>query len=77
MTVHGAEGAIVRSFAVFDRWGTLVFSAEDFDINLLTIGWDGSYRGKRSPTGVYAWKAEVEFLDGSERLASGQTTLLR
>jgi len=77
LTVHGAEGAIVRSFAVFDRWGTLVYSAEDFDINLLTIGWDGFYRERRSPTGVYAWKAEVEFLDGSERLASGQTTLLR
>ena len=77
LTIHGAEGAVVRSFLVFDRWGTLVYSEEDFDINLLTVGWDGSYRGQRSPTGVYAWKAEVAFLDGSERLASGQTTLLR
>lgn len=77
LIVHGAEGARVKSFVVFDRWGTLLFSIGNYDINDLNIGWDGSYRGKRSPTGVYTWKAEVEFLDGTEKLASGHTTLLR
>ena len=77
LTVHGAEGARVKSFVVFDRWGTLLYSVGDFDINLTTIGWDGSFRGKRSPTGVYTWKAEVIFIDGTEKLASGHTTLLR
>ena len=77
LLVHGAEGAQVVSFTVFDRWGTLLFSTGDYDINVLNIGWDGSYRGKLSPTGGYTWKAEVRFLDGTEKLASGHTTLLR
>ena len=77
LTVHGAEGARVVSFDVFDRWGTRLFSAGGYDINVLNIGWDGSYRGKISPTGIYTWKAEVQFIDGTEKLASGHTTLLR
>ncbi len=77
LIVHGAEGARVTSFIVFDRWGTRLFSAGGYDINRLNIGWDGSYRGKLSPSGVYTWKAEVKFIDGTEKLASGHTTLLR
>ncbi len=77
LTVHGVEGAQVVSFTVFDRWGTRLFSTGGYAINVLNIGWDGSYRGKRSPSGVYTWKAEVRFIDGTEKLASGHTTLLR
>ncbi len=77
LTVHGAEGARVRSFFVFDRWGTLLYQVGNYDINRLDIGWNGSYRGQVSASGVYTWKAEVIFLDGTEKLASGHTTLLR
>ncbi len=77
LIVHGVEGARVESFVVFDRWGTRLFSAGGYDINSPNIGWNGTYRGKLSPTGIYTWKAEVKFLDGTEKLASGHTTLLR
>lgn len=77
LTVHGAAGARVLSFTIYDRWGTKVFSAGGFDINDTTVGWDGWYRGAASATGIYTWKAEVSFLDGQRKLVSGHSTLLR
>ena len=37
-------------FVVFDRWGDQLFSAENPN-----DGWDGRYKGKPMPAGVYAW----------------------
>ncbi len=37
-------------FRIFDRWGQLVFETRNPD-----IGWDGTYRGRPLPEGVYAW----------------------
>lgn len=35
---------------IFDRWGNQIFAATD-----PKAGWDGHYKGKTMPTGVYAW----------------------
>jgi len=37
---------------VMNRWGEVVYSSD----NINGIGWDGSYMGEDSPTGVYPWK---------------------
>lgn len=37
-------------FRIFDRWGNMVFETKNPD-----EGWDGTYRGKALPEGVYAW----------------------
>lgn len=77
LNVHGVEGATVLNFAVFDRWGSKVFQAGGFEINERAIGWNGTYRGKSSPSGVYTWMAEVRLIDGTTKQVSGHTTLLR
>ena len=65
---------------VFDRWGTLVHTstelarepdAEDDG------GWDGKYRGRELPGGVYTYMLAVRFRDGSERVFRGDVTLMR
>lgn len=57
---------------IFNRWGELIF--ETHDIN---IGWDGYYRGELCEQGVYVWKAEVLFQDGTKYNKVGDVTLLR
>lgn len=37
-------------FVIFDRWGNQLFQAES-----PKDGWDGRYKGKTMPPGVYAW----------------------
>ncbi|MFZ4543143.1 MAG: lectin-like domain-containing protein [Saprospiraceae bacterium] len=42
----------ILSFRVYDRWGVMVFEALDF-YPTEDIGWDGSFRNKPQPEGVY------------------------
>jgi gliding motility-associated-like protein len=77
--VHGKGEQIraVRLFRVYDRWGELVYEDSAFKVNDLNRGWDGRFRGKECPPGVYVWLAEVEYIDGFIDVARGDVTLLR
>ena len=78
LLVHGRPGTRVIQFSVFDRWGGWLYTQEDFAVNDGESGWDGrDHRGKEMDAGVYIFKAEVEFEDGSRETISGQTTLIR
>ena len=67
----------VRRMAIFERWGGLVFSAENFQPNDINVGWDGKWRNEPAPQGMYVWVAEVEFLDGKVRVFEGSVGLFR
>ncbi len=77
LSVVGQDGVIINSFNVFDRWGELVHQSVDFDINDVLTGWDGNFRAKEMPTGIYYWTAEVTYTDGTDGIHQGETTLLR
>lgn len=40
----------LQDFSVFDRWGNVLFKTSD-----VSRGWDGTYRGKESPAGIYIY----------------------
>lgn len=42
-------------FMVFDRWGELIFETTDRH-----AGWDGTYKGKKVPVGVYTWMLHAQ-----------------
>jgi gliding motility-associated-like protein len=67
----------VVSFAIFDRWGELVFSRSNLPSNELSQGWDGRFRGEPAPAGAYLYTAIVRFEDGSEQRYDGNVTLVR
>lgn len=61
---------------IFDRWGELVFEAEDFKPNLKEFAWDGMQKGQLMNSGVFVYYAEVLFRDGSEEIVIGELVLL-
>ncbi len=67
----------VKKMMFFDRWGTLLYSAENILPNSEVEGWDGTYRGSMMANGVYVWVAEVEYIDGQTAVLQGDTTLIR
>ncbi len=77
LLVHGTEGAIVRLFRVFDRWGEVLYEASGFPVNDPHTGWDGRFRGQLMDTGVYTWYVEVVFPGGEVVTYKGHTSLLR
>lgn len=73
----GPEVSRILSLRVYSRWGAMVFQDLEYDPNIEDRGWDGSYRGALMDNGVFAWTANVEFLDGVTMLLKGDVTLVR
>ena len=77
LMVHGKSGTRILTWEVYDRWGELVYRAEDFEVNDTRVGFDGTFRGQRLMPGVLVWQAEVEYIDGRREWLKGNTTLVR
>lgn len=77
-TVFGGKGIRqVKTLKVFSRWGELIFYGHDFPANDLDFGWDGKFRDKTMQPGVFAWLAEIEFLDGQLLIEKGDVTIVK
>lgn len=77
-TVYGGAAARkIKKLQIFDRWGELIFEADDIPLNDEFLGWDGTYRGRPVNNGVYVYIAEVEFIDDVTVTYSGDVTVMR
>jgi len=59
-------------FAVYNRWGELVFETND-----KTKGWDGIYKTRPADVGVFGWYLKVKCFNGEETFRKGNVTLIR
>ena len=59
-------------FAIYNRWGQLVFKTSDMD-----SGWDGNFNGQPQGTGVFVWVTSAEGFDGRRYQLRGTTTIIR
>ncbi len=59
-------------FRVFNRWGVLMFETKD-----INEGWDGNYKGKAQPFGVYVYELEAVTNTGAIINRQGNVTLIR
>jgi gliding motility-associated-like protein len=75
--VSGAEVSLVKSFAIFNRWGQAVFSLQNFPANSPAFGWDGRVGGKEAPSQVFVYYVTVRLKDGKEKAFKGTVTLIR
>lgn len=67
----------VNFLRIFDRWGQLLFEAQNLPPDADRAGWDGRVNGQLMPTGVYVFVAQVTLADGRVESISGDVTLLR
>ncbi|MCO6480190.1 MAG: gliding motility-associated C-terminal domain-containing protein [Phaeodactylibacter sp.] len=74
---HGGDVEIIKTFAIFDRWGNQLFLRTNIMPNDPQNGWDGAFKGRRMNPGVYLYFAEIVFRDGQEEARSGDVILLR
>ncbi len=77
-TIYGGFAAReIKSLRVFSRWGELIFETRNIPLNDERLGWDGTFNGVRLSSGVFAYFAEVEFLDSEILIFEGDVTLVK
>jgi gliding motility-associated-like protein len=72
-----AEVAVIRRMQIFNKWGQLVFDANDLAPNSEVGTWDGRYRGTLLEAGVFLYKAVLELTDGTLNPMEGTFLLMR
>jgi gliding motility-associated-like protein len=73
----GSDVVNVISLEIYDRWGELLFSDNNFLPNDPLHGFDGKHRGKDLNSGALVWQAQVQFLDGQIEWFNGVSHLMR
>jgi gliding motility-associated-like protein len=57
---------------IFNQWGEQLFATDD-----ITKGWDGSYKGRPQPVGIYVYEVHVIMRNGKEGKKKGFINLIR
>lgn len=72
-----ASVAKINRVHIYNRWGDLMVDLHSPDVSTGRIQvWDGFYRGRFAPVGVYVYAVEVEFVDGEIAVLKGDVTIL-
>jgi len=66
------SGFAEMDFKIYNRYGKLVYESTDW-----TVGWDGTYKGKKQEMDVYTYYIKVRFQDDAVVEEKGNITLLR
>ncbi|WP_207494987.1 gliding motility-associated C-terminal domain-containing protein [Aridibaculum aurantiacum] len=69
--VYGNDLAAV-DLRIFNQWGEMIYETRD-----MQRGWDGSYKGRQQPVGVYVYAASITLRDGSNIVKKGSFSLVR
>lgn len=67
----------LKKFAVFDRFGNILFSTINRDFYNEDHSWDGIFNGSPVEEGVYTYFYELELIDGSIIYIGGDVTVTR
>ena len=59
------------SMKVFNQWGELIYEGSEY-----TTGWDGKFKGKLQPMGVYFYVFKIKLVNGTESNRKGSVNLL-
>ncbi|MBL7798474.1 MAG: gliding motility-associated C-terminal domain-containing protein [Saprospiraceae bacterium] len=67
----------IKHLQIANRWGEVLFDQSGLSGDNPAEGWDGQYRGKAAPPGVYVFWAETLLWDGTMEIVKGSFALVR
>ncbi len=62
---------------IYDRWGELIYQMTDLFPNQDERAWDGTFRGRAMPPGVYLYFIKFRDKSGVQHTLTGDVTLIR
>ncbi|HJW17255.1 MAG TPA: PKD domain-containing protein [Flavisolibacter sp.] len=75
-TIRGSGVKQVTSFAIFNRWGELVFEKKNFMPGDAGSAWNGKFRGLNVPAGSYVYLASFQCASGQVFSKKGTVTVI-
>lgn len=66
----------VKSMAIFDRWGNLLWDRQNIDHTDPMAGWDGTAGQDRMNPGVFVYRIVLVLPGGKEKMLTGDVTLI-
>ena len=77
LTVRFAFPSItIATFIVYDRWGAVLYNRANFAISSGEPLWDGQINGQPAPTGMYGYRLDCQFPDGTQMTYRQSVALL-
>jgi gliding motility-associated-like protein len=67
----------VKALRIYNRWGELVFEQNNFDVNDVTKGWNGTHKGQKLPADVFVYTIEVQCMNKIPMQFKGNITLIQ
>ncbi len=67
----------IRQLQIFNKWGQVVFQAQNMPPNSEAGAWDGRFNGTLLEAGTFMYKAVLELTDGSLKPMAGTFLLMR
>ena len=74
---RGNGVARVQSMRIFNRWGEIVFQRSNFAANDPSLGWDGTYKGRKADIDAYVYVIELICENSVIIPYKGNVTLIR
>lgn len=69
-------GARINAYSIFDRWGTQIYEARNFQIDDPGKWWDGTFHNKKVDAGTYIYQIEVEIENGEIEILHGTVSIM-
>jgi gliding motility-associated-like protein len=76
-TAYSNEAAANINMQIFNRWGSLLYEARQIPPGVEELGWDGTFRGDKVGPGIYVYRIQIQYIDGTVRDFSGDLLLKR
>ena len=79
-SIYAGENSGIQNIInmqIYDRWGSLVYERDNFFPDNGVTGWDGQFNGQAISPGLYVYKLEISFTDGSKANITGDVSLIR
>ena len=74
---QGVGTSRVAHFMIYDRWGEIVFSVTNINVNDPSVGWDGTFRNQTLKPDVYVYVMDAICETGNKVVIRGDISLIR
>jgi gliding motility-associated-like protein len=74
---RGKGVSLVKTFKIYNRWGEMVFTASNFQLNDENSAWNGQFKGDVARPDVYVYIMEALCDTGEPMFIKGDVTIIR